>query len=151
MLMLSIFWILWYEVISYLKCHAMFEMNEWLSKILKVIRGILSIIWCASLYGSSIHFMSHQVHLWVIRNVSVNMSHQNAFKAVPWRAIGFVNAKGCTTYDYIQNLNMKMITNIYMNLFLIRIWFLTLWWTSFIKSFTLLLFTGFNLQFILCM
>ncbi|CAL5393104.1 unnamed protein product [Camellia sinensis] len=64
-------------------------------------------------------FMGHQVPSWVIRNVSVYMSHRNAFKVVPLWVIGFVNANGCTTYDYMRNLNMKMIMSMYMNLFLI--------------------------------
>ncbi|KAI8030126.1 hypothetical protein LOK49_LG01G04277 [Camellia lanceoleosa] len=63
-----------------------------------------------SLYGSSGPFMGHQ-------NVSVHMSHQKAFKAVPLWVIRFVNAIGCTTYDYVTNLIMEMMLYKYMNLF----------------------------------
>ncbi|CAL5389626.1 unnamed protein product [Camellia sinensis] len=59
------------------------------------------------------------------QNVFVHISHQNAFRLsfmdhqVPLWVIRYVNAIGCTTYAYVKNLNMEMIMNMYMNLFLI--------------------------------
>jgi len=59
------------------------------------------------------------VSLWVIGNVSVYMSHRNAFIAVPFMGhqnafmtillwvIGFVSAHRCITYDHMEYVNFE--------------------------------------------
>ncbi|KAI8014976.1 hypothetical protein LOK49_LG05G02452 [Camellia lanceoleosa] len=74
--------------------------------------------------------MGHQVPIWVVRSLYGSSERLCAHESseslqgcpfmghqVPLWVIRFVNAIGCTTYDYVTNLIMEMILYKYMNLF----------------------------------